>query len=265
MYSVFFVLQPPVLFIMTPTSFVWDDFVAQHVQNWTWLWITMGVYYMPIVQGLQALHCQWKDIRMVVKTVRALWFVWNMALALFSGVGSYYTWQGTREVLLDHVNKCDWIETQHNWKDGVIGFFHMLFCVSKVFELGDTMFLAALGKPINFIHWYHHVLTMFTCYFLMIDFKPNYSLGMTMNFGVHAVMYTYYALSSVNMKLPKPIAQMITTIQTSQMLIMLGYTTHTIYVCGITNALLLTNLMYFLYLVLFMQYFVRRYNKVKVK
>lgn len=29
----------------------------------------------------------------------------------------------------------------------------LLFIVSKLFELGDTLFLAALGKPIIFLHW----------------------------------------------------------------------------------------------------------------
>lgn len=29
----------------------------------------------------------------------------------------------------------------------------LLFIVSKLFELGDTLFLAAQGKPIIFLHW----------------------------------------------------------------------------------------------------------------
>jgi hypothetical protein len=29
----------------------------------------------------------------------------------------------------------------------------LLFIVSKMFELGDTLFLAAQGKPIIFLHW----------------------------------------------------------------------------------------------------------------
>lgn len=30
----------------------------------------------------------------------------------------------------------------------------LLFIVSKLLELGDTLFLAVLGKPIIFLHWW---------------------------------------------------------------------------------------------------------------
>ena len=36
---------------------------------------------------------------------------------------------------------------------GPAGTWVLYFIVSKLFELGDTLFLAALGKPIIFLHW----------------------------------------------------------------------------------------------------------------
>lgn len=36
---------------------------------------------------------------------------------------------------------------------GPAGTWVLYFILSKLVELGDTLFLAALGKPIIFLHW----------------------------------------------------------------------------------------------------------------
>lgn len=42
---------------------------------------------------------------------------------------------------------------QHYTVGGPVHIWVLLFIVSKLFELGDTLFLAVLGKPIIFLHW----------------------------------------------------------------------------------------------------------------
>lgn len=39
-----------------------------------------------------------------------------------------------------------------------------------------------------------------------------------MNYGVHALMYTYYALRALRLRLPKQIAMVVTVLQISQMI-----------------------------------------------
>lgn len=40
-----------------------------------------------------------------------------------------------------------------------------LFNVSKVFEFVDTIFIVLRKKPLMFLHYYHHVVTMLFCVF----------------------------------------------------------------------------------------------------
>lgn len=42
---------------------------------------------------------------------------------------------------------------------------------------------------------------------------------MVMNYFVHSVMYTYYALSSLGIRLPRRLSMFVTTLQTAQMLV----------------------------------------------
>lgn len=38
------------------------------------------------------------------------------------------------------------------------------FCLSKVFEFVDTIFLRLRKRPVILLHWYHHICTMAYCW-----------------------------------------------------------------------------------------------------
>ena len=240
-------------------TFTWDIDVTNHISQYTWVWITSGILYMPLVQAIEYYSSNWKHNKRIIVKTRLVWFFWNVMLSAFSALGCFYTFSHAKQLIIGDNQTC--VFTDSSNKDGVAGQWHMFFCTSKVIELGDTIFLAILSKPIQFLHWYHHILTLFSCYLLLIDFRPYTSMGMFVNFGVHAMMYMYYALSSVNIRVPNSIAKSITTIQTSQMITMAWYSIHSIYRCGYTHALFATLVMYMLYLVMFVQFFVKKYSK----
>jgi len=93
-----------------------------------------------------------------------------------------------------------------------------LFAMSKIIELGDTIFIALRKQRLTFLHYCHHVSALIYTWYSV---SQNISLGrwfVTMNFCVHTLMYGYYSLRSLQYRVPKPIAMLITTLQIVQMI-----------------------------------------------
>jgi elongation of very long chain fatty acids protein 6 len=65
----------------------------------------------------------------------------------------------------------------------------MLFTVSKLFELFDTVLLVLRKKHVMFLHWYHHATVLLYTWFSYSARNPGIYF-IAMNYSVHAVMYT---------------------------------------------------------------------------
>jgi len=105
-----------------------------------------------------------------------------------------------------------------SYGDGAAGLWVMLFAVSKVFELIDTVFIVIRKKKLMFLHWYHHVTVLLYTWFSYSKRNPGiYFVGM--NYTVHAFMYGYFCLMAFNAvpKWFKPI--WLTTMQINQMFV----------------------------------------------
>lgn len=72
-----------------------------------------------------------------------------------------------------------------------------LFYLSKYYEFLDTFILLAKGKPSNFLQTYHHVATVVIMWGLVVFSNPALWLITVFNSGIHTLMYTYYALTSI--------------------------------------------------------------------
>lgn len=73
---------------------------------------------------------------------------------------------------------------------GWYGLANFIFMVSKVWEWADTWFLVLSGKPVIFLHWFHH-MTTFTLAAVTHNFPAG---GFTLiNCFVHTIMYMHYA------------------------------------------------------------------------
>lgn len=94
---------------------------------------------------------------------------------------------------------------------------------------------------------------------------------MTLNFGVHSFMYTYYALKAAKVKLPRWFPRLITTLQILQMfigvaVITLSYIWRQEQGCHTTTDLFFwAFLIYISYLILFSNFFYQTYIMPKVK
>ena len=113
---------------------------------------------------------------------------WNFFLAVFSIVG---TIKLTPQFLGTISNK-GFIHSYCNIDDftsGDHGFWVWVFSLSKLVELVDTIFLVLRKRPLMFLHWYHHILTMVYAFY-SYPISPGFNRwGIYLNFFVHSFMY----------------------------------------------------------------------------
>ena len=199
---------------------------------------------------------------------KKLLITWNALLAVFSIWGtcrvSHQLFTGIMSRGVDGYFDCNYQET-----DVLVAFWKRLFGLSKIIELGDTLFIVFKKSKLSFLHWYHHVTVLLYSYPVAEYSARNTTISNVgnwysgVNFAVHSIMYTYYTLASAGYRMWRPISMTITTVQILQMVggLWVGF-----YVpwwkCGrpLTSFIMVcTIVMYASYFLLFCNYFIRTY------
>jgi len=161
---------------------------------------------------------------------------WNTCLALYSILGSahmmgylFYQIMSSSSSSLSLPDRLYAILCASNdtFDNGPIGFWLLLFVLGKVVELGDTVFLLCSGKRPIFLHWYHHATILPSCWYALQAKIPMFRLCATINYTIHAVMYSYFALNDTEIMADNHAARLtwakrITTLQCTQFAICLG-------------------------------------------
>lgn len=130
-----------------------EDFSSLVREN---MWLVTGatILYMLFV------HCAPRFIEKPFP-VKPLLSLWNLALAVFSAVGSYHCMGALLGNLQEHgfrYTVCQ-LPKKIDMQGYDLDIWVCFFVLSKVFEFVDTILKVLLRKPFIFLHWYHHAMT----------------------------------------------------------------------------------------------------------
>ncbi|XP_056627499.1 elongation of very long chain fatty acids protein 6-like [Triplophysa dalaica] len=190
--------------------------------------------------------------------------LWSLCLAVFSAIGAVRTsWYVINLLSSDgfHQTVCD----TAFFGDPVSKFWAFAFTISKVPELGDTVFIVLRKQRLIFLHWYHHITVLLYTWYSYRDRVAGGCWFMSMNYTVHAVMYGYYAAKAGGLRVPRPVAVLITALQIVQMIVgfsLMGLMFRwrdEVHCVANTNNLIYGSVMYLSYLLLFSSFFYQSY------
>ena len=186
--------------------------VSYAAQRWHYSFYISGLYVLAVFALRSYMSSQQRF------NLRLPLFMWSLTLALFSLLGSAVTLPVMLAALFGHGwegSICGDVLT-----GGQRGLWAFLFCFSKFPELVDTLFIVLRKQKLIFLHWYHHVTVFIYCwYHYAVQLRPA-QWFVTLNFVVHSIMYSYYALrASGQVRPPIWVNMFITVLQLLQMVV----------------------------------------------
>jgi elongation of very long chain fatty acids protein 6 len=232
--------------------------------------IASVVTYLLMVAFLPKLLQKTVNPNSYAKPLKVIMIAWNLLLAIlsiFMSIGIavpyfYGVWKYgfTEGALCDSRNEMFQASSMEYWTH--------IFALSKFMELFDTLFLIVKkpDRPVPFLHWYHHsTVLLCTWYAEVYHYTVGY-LFCIINSTIHSFMYTYYALTEMGYR--PNWNKILTMCQISQMFVGIVvnllwarvYFTHDNCHCLAPRAMLvMVSIMYGTYLLLFVQFFIKRY------
>jgi len=180
--------------------------------NWK-LGYYVGLVYLITIFGLR----RWMRSRPAFELKGPL-FIWNLSLGIFSLVGLLRTGPELVMVLSRKNGLFNSIcsKTGMNVPSGAWG---LLFTFSKFIELGDTLFIVLRKRPLVFLQWYHHLATLMVVWTVATLVEPIVRWYVILNYLVHSLMYPYFAFKTIGIQIPSKVANLITTLQLTQMIV----------------------------------------------
>uniref|UniRef100_A0A8C9FCM2 Elongation of very long chain fatty acids protein n=1 Tax=Pavo cristatus TaxID=9049 RepID=A0A8C9FCM2_PAVCR len=229
-------------------------------ENWCMSFL-FAVAYVILIFGVQYLMRERRGYNLRMPLA-----LWSLGLALFSAIGAHRTWKHLFSILTT-VGFKQSVCNQLFYVDPICKLWVYLFIMSKVVELGDTVFIVLRKQKLIFLHWYHHLLTLIYSWYCYKEMLSAGSWFITLNLTIHTVMYSYYTMRAVGFRLPRWIAMAITFSQILQMAVGVILCILLVFwkedeVCLCTwPGICFSFLMYLSYLVLFCNFFSKSYLK----
>lgn len=218
------------------------------------------------------------------KHLKVILLVWNTFLFSASTLGAYRVIPPSFFIICDKGIHAFLCEEGDTWgKENAMRFIHArcelfgagcvwiyIFCMSKIPEALDTVFLVLGKKRVRFLHWYHHSSVLWFCWINWAHGAVSGTAYAAMNLTVHSVMYFWYSLAAADrvvangLKPGKCLSLLLTLLQIVQMLV---GAVITFYIASVPaneclndfKANLFGVLLYTSYLYLFMRFFSKAY------
>ena len=182
-------------------------------RNWTSaVWLS-AVYLIVIFGGQRIMKTR---PRFELRTALVMW---NITLSVFSVLGAVRAIPEFIFVLKNHGFYASICVPDEFFGETVGMFWAFLFVLSKLPELGDTIFVVLRKQPLIFLHWYHHATVLIYAWFTFSEYTSTERWMGAMNYSIHAFMYFFYALRALKFKPPRFIAVTLTTLQILQMIV----------------------------------------------
>ncbi|CAG7633529.1 unnamed protein product [Allacma fusca] len=231
------------------------------------MFATIGIYLFLVYFGQK-----WMESRPAFKLTTPLFF-WNMGLGIFSIVATIRGFPELFYVLRQpeglYLSTCSTLPNNY-----ATSFWALMFALSKFVELGDTAFIVLRKQKLIVLHWFHHVATLLMCWY-GFEFYDTFGRYFIINTFVHSIMYPYYALKAVKVKIPKRASKAITRIQILQMFAGLYVNFYGFYYLASgrpcqrdMRQVYLSGVVIFIFVVLFINFYKQSYsrqNQKKVK
>ncbi len=174
--------------------------------------IIPAILYLPVVFTLKYIvDSQSEDTKKYLNiTLEPYNSIWDLILSIFSGFGTYYCAKNlyNNGFTCNITNDSLWIE---------------YFVISKIPELLDTIFIVLRSKPLIFLQYYHHLITLSLSWLGFKIFPKEIIISALMNYFVHTWMYGYYFIYSIGYKGIRKYGYFITFFQTLQMIVAVGF------------------------------------------
>ena len=232
-------------------------------ENWTSS-IFLGALYVALTFSIKTFMKKRNALNL-----RPALVVWSAVLAIFSIIGTLRTVPELFHVLQTYGIKFS--VCNPSFYVGPTGFWVLLYTWSKVYELGDTLFIVFRKQPLIFLHWYHHLATMIYTFLSYKDFIALGRWGITMNYTIHAIMYSHYTLRALRIRVPRVVSVILTSLQLTQMALGVSLNAWTFLLVSAGEPCQQTYLnncvsflMYLSYLALFANFFHNKYIKKKI-
>ncbi|XP_044752823.1 elongation of very long chain fatty acids protein 6-like [Coccinella septempunctata] len=195
-----------------------SDFDELKAQAWMRdRWTDVFYYdliYLSVIFSIRSFMKDRTPYRMKIPLV-----IWNVFLASFSIMGTVRTVPELVHTLTTRGIQSSICDKSFNTTDEVTRVWSFLFVLSKVLELFDTVFVVLRKHPLILLHWYHHITTLVYCWWTYTDMVSTGRWFYVMNFFIHSLMYSYYALRGLGYKIPKQVSICITSLQILQMMV----------------------------------------------
>jgi fatty acid elongase 3 len=202
---------------------VWDPLVDAVAENdeWRaalmdWRWPLVGAAIYITLLAILRSACK---VGGLIGPFDLRWAVTihNFILCALSFVmATMTTWEGVRAWRADRSFEDHYCDASRDGQLGIHGLeptspdrmltgrvwvWCVVFYLSKYYEFVDTILLALRGRPLHFLHVYHHIIIVpLVLAFIQAEIF-YFWVGVVFNSTIHTIMYYYYCMTSLGFEI----------------------------------------------------------------